>query len=153
MQSFRDAVISLNAWILLLMSERNNKPHGDSDDFCPDKSGSNMCEVFFSMLSGFGNIESGKRDCNVAEARRIASTKLTLLKMKSDDSGLKIPSRKREHDPDKEHLLKMKSTWVLITRHHLKHSHYLRMITLDNTYVLDTTKLFREYLLLTALLH
>jgi len=26
--------------------------------------------------------------------------------MKSDDSGLKIPSRKREHDPDKEHLLK-----------------------------------------------
>jgi hypothetical protein len=69
------------------MSERNNKPHGNSNDFCPDKSGSNMCEIFFSLLSGFGNIEAGKRDCNVAEVCRIATKKLTVLTFKND--GLK----------------------------------------------------------------
>ena len=41
----------------------------------------------------------------MAEARRIASRKLTLLKFANYDSGLKVPSRKREHDPDKAHLL------------------------------------------------
>lgn len=105
MQAFRDGIISLNAWILLLMSERNNKPNGTSDDFCPDKSGSNMCEIFFSMLSGFGNVEAGKRDCNVAEAARIASKKLTLLKFANEEDGIKLAGRKREHDPDRRHLI------------------------------------------------
>ena len=115
MQTFRHMVLSCNSWLLTLITAREYfDPHAEiSHHLDCSRLGSNDCELLFSMLSGFGSIEAGKRDGNVMELERLMGCHLTMYQNSGDRSKGQVPlgGCKREYDPDQrsmildEHLL------------------------------------------------
>ena len=109
MQTFRHMVLSCNSWLLTLITAREYfDPHAEiSHHLDCSRLGSNDCELLFSMLSGFGSIEAGKRDGNVMELEWLMGCHLTIYQNSGDRSKGQVPlgGRKREYDPDQRSMI------------------------------------------------
>ena len=99
MQTFRDMILTCNAWIQYFTMERDINP-SQTESF-GRKLGSDACETLFSGFGGWGAI-AGCRDITVVGAMKMFSKSVTLKSILSDEdsNGILVSGRAKQHSEE-----------------------------------------------------
>jgi len=104
METFRDVTIACNTFINILRVVRDNS---DATEFNSADIGSNDCELFFSGLTGWGEVEAMKRNATMDDCIRLGGNVLTLRKYegRKEDGKVELKKRSKTHDPERSQML------------------------------------------------